>query len=278
MPLRTILMIAALLVASAACKPAPGQGRATADLRRDTIDHSAWDQLLQHYVDREGDVDYGRLHQHADSVLSPYLQQLAAARPSELDRDARLALWINAYNAYTLKLITEHYPVTSIQEIEGPTPDKTPFQRLIGEVADTMRTLDEIEHEIIRVRFDEPRIHFALVCAAKSCPRLRRNAYEGPSLDRQLEHQTLRFLTDKRKNRIPGPAGTIELSPIFKWYGTDFGPDEGAIQQYLATYFDGSIGASLREAEYDVKYLSYDWTLNDQTLDWGDAPTTSDDE
>lgn len=278
MPVRTILMIAALLVAGAACEPATGQERDTTDVRPDSVDHSAWHQLLQHYVDREGDVDYGRLHKRADSVLTPYLQQLAAARPSELDPDARLALWINAYNAYTLKLITEHYPVTSIQEIEGPGPDKTPFQRPVGEVADTVRTLDEIEHEIIRVRFDEPRIHFALVCAAKSCPRLRRNAYEGPSLDRQLDQQTLRFLTHKRKNRIPGPDGTIELSPIFKWYGSDFGPDEEAIQRYLATYFDGSIRESLRDAEYDVEYLSYDWTLNDQTLDWGDAPTTSDDE
>lgn len=233
--------------------------------------HASFTHLLERFVDKQGDVDYEALQAQADSVLVPYLQELASARIASLDREARLAFWINAYNAYTLKLIVDHYPVTSIRDIEGPPDGDTPFQRPVGRVVDTLRTLDEIEHEIIRERFKEPRIHFALVCAAKSCPRLRRNAYTGPRLDRQLDEQARRFLHADRKNRIPAGDGHIALSRILKWYGSDFGPTPTAIQRALAPYFEGAVRDSLAQGAYEVQYLPYDWTLNDQSLDRGEG-------
>lgn len=274
---RLVLLAATLLIVGAFESNVVAQESTYIEKSRDSLDHSRWDALLRRFVDGNGDVAYERLQEVADSALTPYLHQLAAARPTTMSRDRRLALWINAYNAYTLELILDHYPVQSIQNIGGPSSDKTPFQRPVGEVADTMRTLDEIEHEIIRQRFDEPRIHFVLVCAAKSCPRLRQEAYTGRILDRQLDDQTRRFLHDERKNHIPAGKRTIELSPIFKWYGQDFGPDTDAIQRFIAGYFDGAVRDSLQNAAYDVQFLEYDWTLNDQALTWHEAGAPSDD-
>ena len=236
-----------------------------------SVRHGSFTQLLERFVDRQGDVDYEALQAQADSVLAPYLQVLATTHLAPLDREARLAFWINAYNAYTLKLIVDHYPVTSIRDIEGPPNGDTPFQRPVGPVADTVRTLDEIEHEIIRERFEEPRIHFALVCAAKSCPRLRLEAYTGPRLDQQLDDQAHRFLHADRKNRIPADDGRVALSRILKWYGSDFGPTPAAVQQELASYFEGSVRDSLSRGAYEVRFLPYDWTLNDQSLNWGEG-------
>lgn len=241
--------------------------RATTTVVRDTLDHSRFDRLLVRYVDAEGDVDYARLQARADSVLTPYLRQLATTDPAGLDRDGRLAFWINAYNAYTLKLIVEHYPVPNIWAVTpGPAEpkDNSPFAIEVGRVADTMRTLDAIEHEIIRERFDEPRIHFALVCAAKSCPRLRREAYSGPALDAQLEAQTRTFLHDDQKNRIPAAPDRIAISRILKWYGGDFGDSTDALQRFLASYFQGPVRDRLAAADYAVTFRSYDWALNDQ--------------
>lgn len=233
----------------------------------DRVDHESFTRLLTRFVDGDGNVDYAALAPAADTLLTPYLEQLAAADPARWDRDARLAFWINAYNAYTLKLIVDHYPIENIWAVTpGPAEPKedSPFEQAVGPVADTVRTLDEIEHEIIRVRFDEPRIHFALVCAAKSCPQLRRGAYVGPRLDAQLEAQTKQFLHDNRKNRIPAAEGRVALSPIFKWYGEDFGSAPSDLQHVLAPYFEGEVRAGLKEGRYEIEYLPYDWSLNAQ--------------
>jgi hypothetical protein len=246
---------------------AEAQERATSTPLRDSVDHRAFDQVLARYVDEQGNVDYAALKARSDSVLAPFLQQLATTDPSGLNRDARLAFWINAYNAYTLKLIVDHYPVENIWAVTpGPAEpkDDSPFALDVGPVADTVRTLDEIEHEIIRTRFDEPRIHFALVCAAMSCPRLRREAYTGPRLDEQLDEQAHAFFHNSERNRIPADAETIALSRILKWYGEDFGSSEADLQRFIAPYFEGTVRSRLEDAAYEVTFLSYDWTLNDQ--------------
>ena len=174
---------------SAFMQAALSEQRSPRAASQESVSHAQFDRVLRTFVDAEGQVDYAALKRQMDSTLAPYLETLDAARPASLDRDERLALWINAYNACTLKLIVDHYPVPNIRTIDGPSPDDTPFQRPVGPVADTVRTLDEIEHEIIRERFDEPRVHYALVCAAKSCPQLRREAYTAPRLDAQLDDQ-----------------------------------------------------------------------------------------
>lgn len=261
------VLLASFLLWAVSVGDASAQGEARSTVVRDTIDHAPFNDLLTRFVDARGNVDYSRLKLVSDSVLVPYLQQYATVDLSQLDRDERLALWINAYNAFTLKLIVDHYPVENIWAITpGPAEPKeeSPFELDVGRVADTVRTLDEIEHEIIRQRFDEPRIHFALVCAAKSCPRLRREAYVRDRLHQQLEDQTRTFLHDRTKNQIPAGEGTILLSRILDWYGEDFGASTSDLQRFVASYFNGEIGARLEKGAYDVEFRSYDWTLNDQ--------------
>lgn len=264
-----ILFVCAALLGS---HPVFGQVQgqtARSTVGHDGARHAQFSRLLARHVDSQGRVDYALLKRRADSVLVPYLQRLATTNPARLSRAERLAFWINAYNAHTLKLIIDHYPVQNIWAITpGPaTPEKkkSPFTLEVGVVADTMRTLDEIEHEIIRVRFDEPRIHFALVCAAASCPRLRQEAFAGPQLDDQLDSQARNFLHDEQKNRIPAAEDRIALSRILKWYGSDFGPSTDALQRSLAPYFEGGVRDRLARAHYQVDFLPYDWSLNDQS-------------
>lgn len=266
-----ILVLAGLLLAGctggANVQPVRAQQPVSAPT---TMNHHAFTELLRTYVDDAGMVDYAALQANHNDALAPYLQQLAETDPSNLDKAARLAFWINAYNALTLKLIVDHYPVERIKDITpagGPSIPKlnAPWYVKVGEVGGQMRTLDEIEHEIIRERFDEPRIHFALVCAAMSCPRLRQEAFTGDRLDVQLDEQARAFLHTSAKNQIPADAETIRLSRIFKWFEEDFGDGTDDVQRYIARYFEEAVQEKLQQAAYEVDYLEYDWTLNDQS-------------
>lgn len=271
------ILVGAALLLGAAGRAGWAQSEAPREARVVTTEaaprHAAFSRLLSRFVDERGRVDYAGLKQHAKTTLTSYLQWLGTTDPSGWTRAARLAFWINAYNAYTLKLIIDHYPVRTIWALTpGPaTPQKaqSPFQVPVGPVADTVRTLDEIEHAIIRVRFQEPRIHYAVVCAAKSCPPLRREAYTGPRLDAQLDAQARSFLHNTAKNRIPAGRDELALSRILKWYGSDFGPTDAALQRTLAPYFDGRVQRRLAAGAYDLRFLPYDWALNDQN-DQGD--------
>lgn len=231
----------------------------------ESFDHGAFTALLQEVVDERGFVDYAALV--ADPApLDAYLVRLAATDPSNLPEADRLAFWLNTYNAYTLKLIVDNYPVGSIRDVVGGafvplvnTPFKVEFVTVGGEVM----TLDDVEHGTIRKEFDEPRIHFALVCAAQSCPPLRDEAYAGDRLDAQLDDQARRFLHNPAKNRVPADESAIALSKIFSWFGGDFGGTADALQAFLAPYFDGDVRAKLEAGAYYVDFLSYDWSLND---------------
>lgn len=232
-----------------------------------TFDHGAYDTLLKQYVNEQGLVDYQGLKALGADQLDAYLQTLAAAHPAHLEEKERLAFWINAYNAYTLELIVESYPVESIKETAGGAfipHASSPWKAAFATVGGTDYTLDEIEHEIIRVEFDEPRIHFAVNCAAMSCPKLRREAYTGEQLDAQLEEQARTFVVESDENKIPASEETIGLSKLFKWYGEDFGGEAAAIQAYLAPYFDGEAKQKLEAGAYEITFLDYDWSLNEQ--------------
>lgn len=233
------------------------------------FDHSAFTAVLARYVNAQGMVDYAGLKR--DAALDAYLAQLAAADPSRLSRDAQLAFWINAYNAGTMKLIVDRYPVSSILRITPnrlgvavPGTSQMPFKIRFLRVAGALRTLDEIEHEIIRPRFREPRVHAALVCAAVSCPPLRREAYTPERLDAQLDAQMRTWLQDRAKNRIPETDDRIALSKIFDWFKDDFGGSDAAVQRYLARYFEGAVKQRLEAAGYRITHLRYSWDLNDQ--------------
>jgi len=186
--------------------------------------HAAWSAILDRYV-QDGWVDYAGLAKNRDE-LDRYLRALESVCPADYQRwttRQRLAFWIDAYNAYTVKLILDHYPVGSIREI-GLLPGAAfgepiaPMHALRGRTL----SLDDIEHTILRGEFDESRIHFALVCAARSCPVLRSEAYRGTDVDRQPEEQARRFVRDPARNRFDPRAGTAQLSSIFSWFREDF--------------------------------------------------------
>lgn len=221
------------------------------------VSHAAWSALLSKHVDHEGMVDY-RGFAADSSALNAYLQQLSAHHPNEKNwsHDERLAYWINAYNAFTIRLIIRHYPVESIKDIAGSIPFvNSPWDIKFIQIEGETYDLNNIEHGIIRDEFDDPRIHFALVCAAKGCPSLRREAYTAEKLDRQLEEETRRFFNDPTKNEIH-PQHAL-LSPLLKWYGRDFKAVAPDILTYINRYSEVHI-----EEGADIEYGEYDWSLN----------------
>ena len=234
-----------------------------------TVDHTLFDALLKKHVNEAGLVDYSSVK--AGTELDAYLDVLAAVSPGELDEQEAIAFWINAYNAYTIKLIVENYPVGSIREISpfrikglrlAVPKINSPFEYTIAVLDGKKYSLDDIEHGILRKEFNEPRIHFALVCAAISCPPLRREAFTGEGLDAQLDDQARAFLYDETKNII-GSGDTIHLSKIFDWFRGDFADSKSGLQQYLAPYFEGATREKLSQGGFKVKHLGYDWTLNE---------------
>lgn len=223
------------------------------------IDHRIWDSLLQKHVTEEGLVDYQGFI--ADSVrLNNYLDLLRKHHPNDehWSRDERLAYWINAYNAFTVKLVADHYPVKSIKDIKNGIPFvNTVWDIKFIEIEGQTYDLNNIEHGIIRPKFDEPRIHFAVNCAARSCPRLNNRAYTAEKLDAQLTQAAKAFLADEEKNEISPNA--VRLSKIFTWYGGDFKSDGQSIIDYINQYAPTKVNADAA-----LSYLEYNWSLNDQ--------------
>lgn len=228
--------------------------------------HAAWSAILARHV-RDGRVDYAGL-QRDDAALNAYLATLSGTCAAEYPRwtDAeRIAFWINAYNAFTVRLILDHYPIASIRRI-GWLPGAAFRERFIPMpgLKGGVISLNDIEHGTLRSAFREPRIHFALVCAARSCPMLRDEAYRGADLDRQLDEQGRVFLRDPRKNRVDVPARTLYLSRIFDWFADDFVAQSGSVAAFVAPYLP-DVGEPL--TGFSVEFLDYDWTLNDQKGD-----------
>lgn len=221
--------------------------------------HFRFDGVLKQYV-KEARVNYVALKTHPDE-LNRYLDQIAAVRRAELeswDEKRQLAFLVNAYNAWTLRLIIDHYPLGSIKDIgnliRGPWDQ--PVVHLFGETTD----LNTLEHKFIRENHSEPRIHFALVCAAKGCPPLRSEAYVGARLEEQLVDQAKRFLSDRAKNRIDQAGRIVYLSPIFKWYGGDFEKKSGSVLEAIQPYWPGG---SHRTDGFKIRFTDYDWSLNE---------------
>ncbi|MEP0986151.1 DUF547 domain-containing protein [Ekhidna sp.] len=224
------------------------------------VSHNAFDQLLQKYVEDEGMVDYKGLKAER-SELKSYLSTLENNAPQKSwTRDQKLAYWINAYNAYTLELILEHYPVESIKDIGSTikipfvsTAWDIKFINIGGEEYD----LNNIEHGIIRKDFDEPRIHFALVCAAVSCPKLQNRAYLPEKLDEQLTKAAKEFLSNPAKNRFKN-ENQATLSKLFNWYGGDF-KNDGTLIEYINRYAPTKLSKNA-----DIDWMDYNWNLNEQ--------------
>jgi hypothetical protein len=206
-------------------------------------------------------VDYAALRDDLDYPRA--LASLAAVDPDRLASEpARLAFWINAYNLLAIKAVLDRYPVGSIKD--GGNLLRPIWKRKVGAAAGRERTLDEIEHDILRPRFREPRVHFAIVCASLSCPDLRREPYEGARLPAQLAEATRGFLASRTKGVDPGADGrTARVSSIFKWFADDFGGAEGVVR-FVRGAADPALAARLAPlGPGGLAYLPYDWSLND---------------
>ena len=245
---------------------------------------SPYENVLMGFVDDDGLVDYARLTAHralVDSACASFAR-VGQASYDTWSEGFRMAFWINAYNAFTLKLIIDNYPIkaatgktkypaNSIRQIPGAWEHKKFKVKALGRDV----SLDEIEHKILRVEFNDPRIHMALVCAAMSCPKLRQEPYDGKRLDAQLDDQAREFLSDLRKFHIDREANEVWASPIFEWFVDDFLPgasksnpphiaQQKSLTAFASKYVSAEDARYLESGKYVVKYFEYDWTLNEQ--------------
>ncbi len=226
--------------------------------------HEAYGRVLRAFV-KEGRVDYAGLKARPGD-LDAYLEQVAAVSGEAFARwpaGERLALLLNLYNAQTLKLVTEHYPVASIRRI-GLVPGSA-WRRRIVRLGGRVMSLDDLEHGIIRKEYREPRVHFALVCAAKGCPPLRDEPFVAERLEEQLQDQARRFLGDTSKNRFDAATGTLWLSPIFEWFSEDFTAGGGSLPGFVRPLLPAAAGEGPgATAVREVRFTDYDWSLNEQ--------------
>ncbi len=256
-----------------------------AESQKQGFDYSDFADALKINVDDAGMVNYRKLKAEPQK-LRAFITELRNFDRKDFDKwndNEKIAFWLNAYNALTLKAIIDNYPIkssffksriypkNSIRQIAGVW-DKIKF-KVMGQNL----TLGHIEHKILRVKFNEPGIHMAMVCAAMGCPSLRNKPYTDDKLQKQLDDQTRRFLANPAKFKIEGTHDRIYLSPIFKWFAVDFikkyGPkknigrhnkEESAVLNFIASYLDKAQKDYVLAGKFKIKYLKYDWSLNEQ--------------
>lgn len=222
------------------------------------INHVIWDSLLQKHVTADGWVNYKGFKADRER-FDTYLDLLRNNHPNKKNwsRNERLAYWINAYNAFTVQLILDNYPTKSIKDIKGGLAFVNSvwdikFIKIEGQEYD----LNNIEHGIIRPKFNDPRIHFAVNCASVSCPTLLNEAYVATKLDQQLNKQASVFLKDKLRNPMLSPTAA-KLSKIFSWYGIDF-KKEGTLIEFINKHSEVQL-----QQDADIDYADYNWNLNE---------------
>lgn len=216
------------------------------------------DALLRDHVNN-GQVQYSALR--SDARLQAVVRDLSATPLSRvrLTPDGSKAFWINVYNVFTLKLICDNWPVKSIMNLDGGKVWDRKWITIEGQTY----SLNQIEHSILRPMGD-PRIHFALVCAARSCPPLRSEPYDADRLNEQLTDQARTFISDKRHNRFSASDQTARISKIFEWFAVDFGSKPADVIRYLAPYAPTAAQTSMKAAPagWKITYVEYDWALN----------------
>lgn len=210
--------------------------------------HQAWDQLLQKYVSTSGKVNYNGFKAN-QAQLQAYLDDLAAHPiQNNWSRDEKMAYWINAYNAFTVKLIVDNYPVSSITKLHGGKPWDVKWIKL----GDKTYSLNNIENDILRPVYKDARIHFAVNCAALSCPPLLNRAWTAQNLQSNLNAQAQKFINNAQYNQVS--TDKVVISKIFEWYATDFGSS-------IVTYLNQYSGTKIK-ADAQVSYQAYNWQLN----------------
>jgi len=250
-----LLSAAYLLISASACS---GQSYKVNSASK-PVTHEIWDGLLKKHVSKNGDVNYKGFI--ADSAkLNNYLEVLSKHHPNEKNwsREEQMAYWINAYNAFTIKLIVQNYPVKSIKDIKNGIPFVNTvwdikFIKIEGQEYD----LNNIEHSILRPKFEDPRIHFAVNCASVSCPNLLNEAFTAKRLNEQLDGAARSFLADKSKNKFDSTS-KAQVSKIFSWFKGDFTKKDKSLVDFLNRYAPVKL-----TAKAEIAYLDYDWNLND---------------
>ena len=220
------------------------------------VDHSPWDMLLRRYVDQDGRVAYRDWQTHYRALFTEYLRTLEQVQTDGMSEAEEKAFWINAYNAVILQGVFTGYTAESLLS------RKRFFSWYALPVAGKKRTPDEIEHQILRKKFSDPRIHFTIVCASTSCPKLRPEAYVAERLDQQLDDATRGFIRDPRRNRFENRA--VAVSQIFQWFAQDFVAHSGSVPAFLLRFVGEEKKAILESLTGELQYLEYDWTLNAQ--------------
>lgn len=225
----------------------PTKDNSKVEIAKD-FDHATWNELLQKHVTKDGHVDYKGFKNDKEN-LQKYIISLSESAPTNSwSKDQKLAYYINAYNALTIDLILRHYPVKSIKDI------KDPWDQSLWKLGGKSYSLGEIEHDILR-KMDEPRIHFAIVCASFSCPKLQNEAFTSSKMDGQLTNAAKEFLNDSSKNTIS--EKNLELSKIFKWFTSDF-TKNGSVIDFINKYANTKISDDAK-----IRYKDYNWDLND---------------
>jgi hypothetical protein len=249
-----------------------GGDRAVAGIALDSIDHSAFDALLQKYVDRQGMVAYARWNADAGDVkaLDDYLAHLASADPDQpASQPAQLAYWINAYNALTLKGMLGVYPTSSIRNHASPLKYDPRLKEnlwfdLYLQAGSRKVNLTDIEHKILRPLGD-PRIHFGLVCASRGCPPLRQRAYTPENVDAELDANARRFFSREENFQAYEDTHTVHVSELLKWFAEDFGktPVDG-VRSLRRFYPEPDTLTWMDKDPIQIVYLTYEWDLNDE--------------
>lgn len=278
--IKTCLIISIFVVSTNHCIKTLG-----AEAENKSFNYDDYMAVLKAYVNDKGMVNYKQLKANR-AKLDTFVRELSGLDPATYatwnTRD-KIAFWINAYNGLTLKAIIDNYPIkssffrsriypkNSIRQISGVWDEKK--FKLMG----TERTLEQIEHEILRKQFKEPGIHVALVCAAMGCPPLRKEPYVGEMLEEQFDDQARHFLANQKKFQIDRKEAKVSLSPIFNWFAGDFAnkyapkknlgrhdKEESAVLNFIASYLDKEQKDYVLSGEFKIKYLDYDWSLNEQ--------------
>ena len=223
-------------------------------------------KILSTYV-HAGNVEYDKLRH--DPSLEKYVHSLETINPDSLPGEkARLAFWLNVYNANTLLLICKHYPIKSIKDIKdsmnGKQTQRTPWEVPFVVSLKNKMSLNNVEEYFVRMRFQDPRAHFALVCAARSCPPLRSQPYIGNKLDEQLDDQTRQFLNDGTKNTFDKQNKIAHVSRIFDWYESDFGGTNESVMRFIAKYLPSDVSQDILAnlTAWKIEYSAYNWRLN----------------
>ncbi|MBW8001811.1 MAG: DUF547 domain-containing protein [Planctomycetes bacterium] len=275
---KRLFMLVLALIVTAASLTFAGQDK--------TFSYDNYAETLGSYVDANGMVNYEKLKENRQKLdkFVTHLAKLDTKVYDKWDDNTKIAFWLNAYNALTLKAIIDNYPIkpaflmsaaypkNSIRQIPGV------WKKIKFDVTGKKMSLNHIEHKILRKNFAEPRIHMAMVCAAMSCPALRNEPFAGKKLDTQLSDQSKRFFANQENFKIDRENNTVYISPILKWFAKDFAVlDSGeaplshhsktksSVLKFISLHVEKKDAKYLLAKKFKIKYLKYDWTLNEQS-------------